>query len=1067
MTVSIRRCLRPRCGTLVLAAAALCAGREVATQVKAGAAETPLHEAVEFNRDIRPILSESCFNCHGPDEAKREADLRFDTQEGALAERDGRRAIVPGDAPASEMYRRITAENPEERMPPTDSGRVLDARQIELIRRWIDHGAKWQKHWAFIAPARLDLPRVTNESWVRNAIDAFVLARLEREGLTPAAEAERTTLIRRLSLDLTGLPPTPAEVDAFLADDSRAAYEALVDRLLASPRYGERMAVRWLDGARYADTSGYQNDGPRFMWRWRDWVIDAFNANMPFDQFTIEQIAGDMLPNATLDQKIATGFNRNHRGNAEGGIIPEEYAVEYVVDRVDTTFTVWLGLTMACARCHDHKFDPVLQREFYQAFAYFNNVPEFGRAIKEGNSPPIIRAPTREDEARLRQLDDELARAQRCFAELENELATAQSEWEKSLSGSPPINWSPAEGLVAHYQLDGSAAEASSGAVEASFHDGESTYTSGMLGQAVELDGRLFIDAGDVGQFGYFDKFSLAAWIRPHGDRGGTILSRMTDVEETDGYYLVLKNGRLQVNLVKRWLDDAIRVETEASLEPENWHHVMVTYDGSAAASGIRIYVDGQEEPKRVHLDFINQSFSTKEPLRIGGGGGPQGRFHGAIDDVRVYKKCLSAEEVGWVATPDPISDTVATPAEARTPRQAAKLRAYYLLELAPAEIRGAHQELAALERQKEQFLQNIPTVMVMEEMPMPRETHVLLRGEYNKLGERVSPGVPACLFPLPNDAPANRLGFARWLVDRSNPLTARVAVNRFWQMYFGTGLVKTVDDFGAQGEPPSHPELLDWLATELIASRWDVKALQKLIVTSATYRQSSNVPAHRWQRDPENRLLARGARVRLPAQTIRDQALFASGLLVERLGGPSVKPYQPDGLWRDMATDTEYNQDHGENLYRRSLYTYWKRTVAPPTMMTFDASSRETCVVRETRTNTPLQALTLMNDVTFVEASRVLAQRVMIEGGTTHEERITLAFRLATSRRPRPAELDILLASFQHYLAEYRQNLESARQLVSAGEFPRNEQLDLSELASYTAVASAILNLDEVVTKE
>jgi mono/diheme cytochrome c family protein len=1021
---------------------------------------------VEFNRDIRPILSDTCFQCHGPDQARRKAGLRFDTEEGAFGDLGGRHAIVPGDLAKSELYRRITATDESERMPPVKSGRKLNARQIDLLRRWIEQGAKWQKHWAFLPPVRPPLPAVTNTAWVRNAIDSFILARLESEGLGPSPEAERTTLLRRATLDLTGLPPTPAEVDAFLADNSPDAYEKVVDRLLSSPRYGERVAVRWLDAARYADTSGYQSDGERQMWRWRDWVIDAYNRNLPFDRFTVEQLAGDLLPGATLEQKIATGFNRNHRGNGEGGIVPEEYAVEYVVDRVETTATVWLGLTMGCARCHDHKFDPIRQKEFYQVFAYFNNVPEQGRAIKIGNSPPYIKSPTAAQQQRLDELELQLASAEERFRSLEAEIAPAQAKWERSLTSVRSVSWSITDGLQAHYPLDGQLGDRTGKGPEAKFQDGEPSFLPGRLGRAAQFDGRRSVEAGNVADFGFFDKFSLAAWVRPEAG-GGVLLSRMKDVAQGAGYHVAVEAGKVQLNLVVRWLDDALRVETEEALTPGCRHHVLVSYDGSRAASGVRIYVDGKPQKLRVLLDELNQTFQTKEPFRIGAGGGPEGRFRGEVEDVRVYNRVLEPDEAAVVATAESVSTLAALPAEKRSPPQIQKMRACFLDTEAPEPVRRARRELIELRRRRAAFVESLPTTMVMEEMPTPRETHVLLRGVYDRRGEKVTPAVPASLPPLPLGVANNRLGFARWLVDPSNPLTARVAVNRSWQMYFGTGLVKTLEDFGSQGEWPTHPDLLDWLATEFVRGGWDVKALQRLIVTSATYRQSSRVTKPLLQKDPENRLLARGPRLRLSAEVIRDQALSVSGLLVEQVGGPSVRPYQPEGLVKELTGTEDYKQDHGPSLYRRSLYTFWKRTVAPPAMLTFDAAGRETCVVRETRTNTPLQALTLLNDVAFVEAARVLAQRVMMEGGATPEESLTFAFRLATGRRPRPAELRVLLDGFHEHLAHYRKDKQAALKLVNTGEFRRDEKLDVSELAAYTAVAGLILNLDEMITKE
>ncbi len=1033
----------------------------------AGDAPDQQRTTVEFNRDIRPILSDNCYQCHGPDKAQRKADLRLDIEAGASADLgDGRKAIVPGDLEKSELFQRLIADDENERMPPLKSGKKLTKTHIELFRQWISQGAKWQKHWAFLPPVAAAVPNVGNPACVRNAIDAFILARLEREGLAPATKADKTTLIRRISLDLTGLPPTPAEVDVFLADDSPGAYEKVVDRLLDSTRFGERMAVRWLDGGRYADTNGYQSDGERSMWRWRDWVIDAYNSNMPFDQFTIEQIAGDMLPDATLDQKIASGFNRNHRGNGEGGIIPEEYAAEYVVDRVDTTFTVWLGLTVGCCRCHDHKFDPLSQKEFYQAFAYFNNVPEFGRAVKYGNSPPMIKTPTVEQQQQLKQLDDRLADEESAFARLLPEIVAGQVEWEKTLDPQALAHWTVTRSQKVYVPLEGSVPGDASGASASKWENGDAVYHAGKIGEAGEFDGTSFVSAGDVGGFGFDNKFSLAAWVYPKGPEGGTVVSRMTDAEHADGYYVVVENSRLQVNLVKRWLDDALRIETEAPLAQDAWQHVLVTYDGSRGASGVAVYVNGIAQKLKTNLDLLNQTFATKEPLRVGGGNGPEGRFHGLIDDVRVYDEVLTENDAQILATAEPIGELRSIPAERRTAAQSKKLRACFLERAAAPPIREAHHRVEALRHETTQLIEGFPTTMVMQEMPVPRDTFVLIRGEYDKPGEKVAPGVPASLHALPSGAPPNRIGLARWLVDRSNPLTARVAVNRMWQMLFGTGLVKTVDDFGAQGEWPSHPELLDWLAVRFMSDAWDVKALLRLIVTSSTYQQSSRSTSALQHRDPDNRLLARGPRLRLSAEMVRDQALYDGGLLIEKLGGPSVKPYQPAGLWKELA-DTDYVQDSGEGLCRRSMYTYFKRTVAPPTMMTFDAAGRETCVVRETRTNTPLQALTLMNDVTFIEAARGLAQRLMAAEARTAQERLALAFRLTLSRPPRPQELEVLVAGFEAQLNRFINAPEAADKLTKIGELKRPENLNLAELAAYTTVAGMILNLDETITKE
>ncbi len=990
-------------------------------------------DAVEFNRDIRPILSDRCYQCHGPDAARRKADLRLDQEASAKADRDGVRAIVPGDKKASELYRRITAGDAAERMPPQKSGKTLSPLETEALARWIDQGATWQPHWSFIAPKATAVPSVKHQERIGNPIDAFIQARLEREGLEPSGAADRGILIRRITLDLTGLPPTAAEIEAFETDKSPDAYVRVLDRLLASPRLGERLATRWLAAARYADTNGYQTDAPRVMWRWRDWVIEAFNRNLPFDQFTVEQLAGDMLPRPTIDQRIATGFNRNHRGNGEGGIIPEEYAVEYVVDRVDTTATVWLGLTLACARCHSHKFDPIGQDEFYRFFALFNNVPEEGRALKYGNSPPYIKAPTDAQAERLSQLKEAVAALERSIADQAPAIAAAQEKWEKSAAARPALDWSLEHDLVLYRP---------------------------------ETVSREVADLGDVAGFGFYDKFTIGVWVKPDRTQSGTIVARMVDEPQGEGYSVVLEHGKVQVNLVKRWLDDAIRVEMKEPLPKGVWTHLSVSYDGSRLAAGVKVYRDGVPAPLVVYLDELNQTFLTKAPLRLGGGGGPSSHFAGEIAGLRIYSATLSQEDISILACKESIAQILGTPAPKRSVAAARKLRECFLATAAPDRMRAIHADLRAARRALELFSEQIPTTMVMEEMAVPRATRVLARGQYDRQGATVSPGVPRCVSGGKEMPVRDRLALAGWLVSSANPLSARVAVNRDWQMLFGTGLVKTLDDFGAQGEPPSHPELLDWLAVRLASSGWDMKRLLRLIVTSATYRQASRVSRLALDRDPENRLLWHGPRLRLPAEMIRDQALRLAGLLVERTGGPSVKPYQPAGLWNELA-DADYVQDHGPNLYRRSLYTFWKRTVPPPAMVAFDAPARETCIVRETRTNTPLQALDVLNDVTFVEAARGFAELCMTGEERSPEGRLAAAFRQATGRRPRPNELAILVAGFNSQLARFRNDPASAKTLVGQGESTHDGRLDPVELAAYTTIAQLILNLDETLTKE
>ena len=1081
----------------------------------ADAGGTPVAaRTVDFAREVRPLLSENCFTCHGPDEQARQRGLRLDVQEGPFADRGefGGPVIIAGNAADSLLIHRITASDLSVRMPfrrglgtsvvPGRDEDTLTDAEVETLGLWIDQGAEWQSHWAFIPPERPALPPVADSEWPRNPIDNFVRARLEQEGRAPSPEADLLTLIRRVTLDLTGLPPTEAQIAAVFNDDSPDAYEKHVARLLASSGYGERMAVEWLDGGRYADSSGYQTDAERSMWRWRDWVIDAYNDNMPFDQFTIEQIAGDLLPDATLEQRIATAFNRNHSQNGEGGIIPEEFLVENVVDRVSTTSTVWLGLTLGCARCHDHKFDPISQKEFYEVFAYFNNIPERGKAFKYGNSPPAVTAPTWDQEAELAKLDADLRLARDALSSLETETAAAQQQWEDSLPAAGRVDWVLRDRLLVHYPLDGDIAGVYTGEpvkvspgvtaglqvnrrapenvtlpANVTLEDGQPHFVPGRVGAAASFDGQRFIDAGDIANFTYDDPFTLAAWIYSTAADGVIVSRALAGDQGERGWGLYLVDGKVRVNLSQRWEDDGVRVETRDVLPLNEWQHVLVTYDGKRIPGGFRVYVNGQSQELTPLLDGINNPMRTREPLRIGASGSApedsgaaeiddsRPRFQGLIDDVRIYTAVLTPGQAAVVATAESLSEIVRIAPPSRTAGQSEKLRLSFLDQYAPQPIQEAWRQVTDLERQRAELWDSFPTVMVMEEMEPRRDTFRLIRGAYDVPGEKVSPGVPAVLPPLSEGQENNRLGFARWLVGPEHPLTARVTVNRFWQMYFGTGLVKTAENFGTQGDYPSHPELLDWLATTFIDSGWDVKAMQRAIVTSATYRQLSTVTPALLEQDPENRLLARGPRLRLPAQMIRDQALSLAGLLVDKVGGPSVKPYQPEGLWDQVSQD--YQQSQGDDLYRRSLYTYWKRTLGPPAMLAFDSSTRETCIVRLSRTNTPLQALNLMNDVTYVEAARRLAERMMIEGGTTPEQRVSYAYRLATAHRPRPDAQAVLLDGFHHHLGRYQADRSAALQLVSMGERPRDETLDIAELASYTMVANLILNLDRTITKE
>lgn len=1098
---------------------------------------------VDFNRDVRPILSDKCFVCHGPDSARRKADLRLDQRESAIAEREGQRAIVPGNARTSQAITRILSTDADELMPPPSSTLKLTTAEIELLKRWIDEGAEYQPHWAFIPPRQDPAPITRQAKGAFSPIDSFIRVRLDKEGLTASAEADRSTLLRRISFDLTGLPPTTGELDEFIADPAPDAYEKQVDRLLASPRFGERMATNWLDAARYSDTNGYQTDGPRFMWRWRDWVIDAFNQNQPFDSFTIDQLAGDLIrerdhrdpgsepavatsgASSIADSRlIATGFNRNHRGNAEGGIIPEEFRVEYVVDRVETTGTVWLGLTIGCARCHDHKYDPVSQREFYQLFAFFNQVPEPGKYIRNDNSMPYLPAPTAVQQQALTALERERAAADSAWQAMEPAVRSGMEMLRlKIREQSTPIDWSVNESLDLRVAFDGDTQVerslrstgvhhpargqsrnakrdvAPDGTAAFVWRDGEGAFTSGRFEQSAQFDGRRWIEIADAADFGEDEAFVISCWIMPTSAKAMTVLARMDHDNSSRGYELRHEaNGRLQALFSGRILDDLIRIETKTSLPGGQWSHVLVSYDGSSAARGVSIRINGEPVELTVVTDLLSNPIRVKRPLCVGAGGSAA-PFIGQIDELRCFRGRLTAALSTALASANTISQIASQPLDETSPRaDRVKFQEFYLAEHAPEAQRLARLNSLDARSRYDAFLATIPTTMVMEDARQKRPTFLLKRGEYDKPGEPVEPGFPEILPSVlrePVDpasghaVPTNRLDrldLARWIVSADNPLTARVTVNRLWQSLFGVGLVKTAEDFGTQGEAPSHPDLLDWLALEfqgdarksIVASTlpnnraWDVKHALRQMMTSATYRQSSQGSPTDMKRDPDNRWLARGPRFRLPAEMIRDAALAAGGMLVERLGGRSVKPYQPPGLWEELSADAVpgpfsiYVQDHGPDLYRRSLYTYRRRTVPPPSLALFDASPREACRVSLPRTNTPLQALSLMNDVTYVEAARVLAEAAMKDGGASAPSRLAWSFRRILSRAPLDRELKVLVDGFQRRWKSYQSHPDEAEQILKLGELPADPSLARDELAAYTVTISVIFNLDEFVTK-
>jgi Protein of unknown function (DUF1553)/Protein of unknown function (DUF1549)/Concanavalin A-like lectin/glucanases superfamily/Planctomycete cytochrome C len=1024
--------------------------------------------SVDFSRDVLPILSNNCLLCHGPDANTRKADLRLDVKESALRKTDP--IIEPGKSADSEFIRRLVSDDADELMPPTKSGKKLTPEQIATLKKWVDQGANWGKHWAFETPKRPEPPAVRRSEAVRNTIDRFIVARLEHEGLAPSKEADQPALIRRLSLDLTGLPPTPAEVDAFVADRSPDAYEKVVDRLLASPQYGERMAMDWLDGARYADTNGYQNDFARTMWPWRDWVVAAFNRNQPFDSFTVEQIAGDLLPSPSLSQKVATGFNRNNRTVTEAGSIEEEWRIENAIDRVETTATVFLGLTMGCARCHDHKYDPLSQKEFYEFLGFFNNVNEKGVYTEQrGNVPPLIAVPSAHDQERIKELDAAVASAESTLAAAEGKVDANRKTWEEQLRGKPLVNdavdWSLRSALSGDLAIQGPTGETT-----ASYRGkGEPGWTDGPGSRALALDGQAesYVDAGKGVSLDRTDAFTLSGWVRPLGN--GACLSKMDEAGAYRGYDLLIQDAKVQVHMVHAWPGDALKVTTKEALPRDKWSHVAVSHDGSGKATGLKIYLDGRPATLEIQADQLKGTLVNKEPLRIGKRSASL-PFKGELTDVRIYRRNLSPNDAR-VLFERPILEIALTP-EAKRSNVQKELVSRYFRSHIDRELPPLVEKLAQARKAKADYDQQIPTVMIMEDASTARPNHILKRGQYDQpdTTTKLGSSVPECLGPLPSGAPANRLGLAQWLASGENPLTARVAVNRIWQHHFGNGLVKTAENFGLQSEAPSHPELLDWLATEFVRTGWDMKALHRLIVTSATYRQSSKSPAELVQRDPENRLLARGPRFRLPAEVVRDNVLAIAGLLSTRFGGPSVKPYQPAGLWEELAGgagEGPYVQDKGENLYRRSLYVYRKRTVPHPVMATFDAPSREICQVKRARTNTPLQALELLNDVTYVEAARSLAELMITQGGSTPDDRIAFAYRRAVSREPRENEQRVLNRGLEGYLAKFRADREAAAKYIQQGERPAPATIDPAELAAYTATASVILNLDETITIE
>ncbi len=1160
---------------------------------------------VDFNRDIRAILSENCFACHGPDEKARKAKLRFDVKEDAFKPaKSGDVAIVPGDPTHSTLLARIMSKDEDDVMPPPKSGKKLTPAQIEKLRRWIAEGAQWQEHWAFKTPQRPPVPEVKNKRWVRNEIDSFVAARLEKEKLSPAKDADETTRIRRASLDLTGLPPTVEEVDAFLADKSPQAYEKLVDRLLDSPRYGEHMAKYWLDGARYADSHGYHIDSQRDIWAYRDWVINAFNANKPFDQFTVEQLAGDLLPNPTREEKIGSGYVRCNMSTGEGGVIEAEYASKYAFDRVETTSTIWLGLTLVCARCHTHKYDPIAQKEYYGMYAFFNSLDE---PVMDGNKPnpdPFLKLPSDEQRSRMDALKNHInegqAKIDAPVPELDQAQATWVNRWHEKLragwtildptslkstatngaelrlledqsvlaTGANPeqdvyeLTFKPGAGQLAALRLETlphtslpkeGASRAEDGKFQLSEFQAE-LITPGAdedgkppepkklkfalaIADAAEGDNRLDRAVDGNTDSGWVADAKLAAEPRTAlfvldepvkvtsdaellvrlrfeaskdrraighfriGAGRGEELARQLNPPRFAKWQVI---GPFKSEGLKSGLDKVYAPEKEIDLEkafPGVREEIRWKERGDLADGKTHLFVNELHGvhgvfylyrtiqlagPAKVELslradDLFKLWVNEQLVLERDDAEQDKGVSSKVTVDLkqgenRILVKVVNHQGAKYFAFNKTFSDTETLTREIAAILSASgqpagdwaeRVRPAYRRQFS-AEFKELIEKVETWREEEAALDREIPTTIIAKELDKPRDTMLLMRGDYDKPGDRVEPGVPAILTPFPPDAPRNRLGLAKWLVDPAHPLTARVTVNRLWQQFFGVGLVKTAEDFGVQGEAPSHPELLDWLATELVRSGWDVKHVQRLILTSATYRQSSQASPQLRARDPENRLLARGPRFRADGEVIRDSVLFVSGLLVEKQGGRSVRPYEPPGLWEAVSFNNsqKYVPDVGEGNYRRSLYTYWKRQSPPPNMLIFDAPTREYCIARRPRTNTPLQALALLNDPQFVEASHAFAERILLEGGESAESRIAYAFRCATARKPSTAEMKVLREVLAQQLADFANDQTAAERLLSVGAFKAKAELDRRELAAWTTIASMILNLDETVTK-
>jgi len=1050
---------------------------------------------VSFNREILPILSDKCFHCHGPDASHREGDLRLDHRADAIKDD----AIVPGKAADSEAILRILSKDPDEVMPPPKSHLLLTDREKDLLKRWIDEGAEYQPHWSFIpAPATIPVPDVADKAWPRNDIDRFVQARLESEKLAHSPEAPPERWLRRVTFDLTGLPPSQQEIDAFLADTSPQAHETVVDRLLASPRFGERMAVPWLDVARYADSFGYQADIEMQTWPWRDWVIKVMNENLPWDQFITQQLAGDLLPGATREQKLATAFNRLHRKTNEGGSIPEEMRQDGISDRVHTVGTAFLGLTFECSRCHDHKYDPILAKDYYSMAAFFNSIDEFG-LIQGGENrgltlpQPALMLPSAEQEKALNEKSAAIVRVKKEASEIP---AAHEADFQAWLGGKRELVTAD---LAAHFTLDeikdgrlpnavekpappkpaetaaatdktadpaDPAAPKKEKAPPKGAGPGANKLVAGRVGQALLCTGDDSISMGDFGLKRCHDPLTFSFWLKPGEDYPRAVVLANTTSFDANycGYELLLENGQLRWSMMREFPGNAASIQSTAKLPVNEWTHVTVTYDGSSRATGMRIDLNGKPAETKIIRNNMTRDFRTSGTLSFGARGRDFGLRNGAIDDIHIYKRAITPVESAQIFDGASLTTLLAKPD--LSPEETTLLRDYYFSAIHPQAREGVKKLLASRTAWRE-VVDGVKEISVMREADEPRPAHILLRGSYDQLGEKVGRETPSFLPPFPEGAPRNRLGYAQWLTMPDHPLTSRVLVNRLWQEFFGRGIVSTSDNFGLQGAHPTHPELLDWLARDFINSGWDHKRMCRQIVLSATYRQDSRVDAAQRERDPDNSLLARGPSRRLTAEMLRDSALALGGILQPQIGGPPVKPYQAEGsMWKTLNNFLPaYEVDKGPGVHRRSMYTFWRRTTTPPNMMVFDAATRDTCSSKRQSTNTPLQPLVLLNDPQFVEAARALGERMLKQGGGTDEERVKWAFREVIGRPANAKELPVLVELYKGQRESFTQDPEGAAKLLAIGQLPADKDFTAIEAATATTVASALFNLDASIT--